>query len=332
MGTEATLYKILPFRYKQFGGPRVVRIYAKMGAFWPMVKQIMRNPFSRHSYKRAYTIAIRRVEPFLREKYAPMMVERKVYYQKQSLVHVRSNKVWFCWLQGIEQAPVVIRTCYHSIMQNLADWDVRLIDETNWRNYVDLPDYIIKRWEKKQIPPAHFTDLIRLQLLIRYGGTWIDSTILCTGFTPQNEQYTKSYLDADLFMFQYTRPGSIQWGGIGNWFITACTNNEVLMVLRDMLFAYWKDYDCIIDYYIFHLFFSMLREVFPKEIAAMPYGYCIPSLTLVHHWEEQFDKEKWEQFTSKVCFHKVTYLIKQSILNDKVNYYHYIINKFLTDK
>lgn len=41
-----------------------------------------------------------------------------------------------------------------------------------------LPDYIVKKWEKGRIPADLFSDLLRLELLIRYGGTWIDSTVL----------------------------------------------------------------------------------------------------------------------------------------------------------
>lgn len=129
-------------------------------------------------------------------------------------------------------------------------------------------------------------------------------------------------------MFQYTRPGSNQWGGIGNWFISACTNNEVLMVLRDMLYAYWKDYDCLVNYYVFHLFFSMLREVFAGEIAAMPYGYAIRSLALVAHWGEPFEQEMWERLTSRVCFHKLAYSVKKEVLKGKGNYYQYVIGEY----
>ena len=69
-------------------------------------------------------------------------------------------------------------------MRNLGSigYRITVIDERNWRDYVDLPDYVIRRRERRQIPSAHFTDLLRLELLIRYGGTWIDSTVLCTGF------------------------------------------------------------------------------------------------------------------------------------------------------
>lgn len=62
------------------------------------------------------------------------------------------------------------------------------------------------------------------------------------------------------------------------------TNNEVLILLRDMLYAYWKVFDCTLDYYIFHLFFSMLSREYPDEILAMSYGQSTNSLALLHHW------------------------------------------------
>ena len=238
----------------------------------------------------------------------------------------RSKKVWFCWLQGIESAPLVVKACYSSLQKHLIDRDILLIDNNNWKDYVTLPDYIIQKWERKLIPSPLFSDLIRLQLLIKYGGSWIDSTVLCTGFTPQNEKISKSFLDADLFMFQYTRPGSSQWGGIGNWFITSCTNNEVLLVLRDMLFAYWREYDCVSDYYIFHLFFSMLREVYPEEINSMPYGYAGNSIALGYHLGDKFEAAKWERVTSKVCFHKLAHTVRRSVDQDNDNYYHHIVD------
>lgn len=135
----------------------------------------------------------------------------------------------------------MVKACYNSLVHGewfrVNGYEVIVIDENIWYEYITLPDYINRRREKRQIPSAHFSDLLRLELLIRYGGTWIDSTVLCTG-EPAGGLPLTAYLDADLFMFQYTRPGSSEWGGIGNWFISACTNNEVLMVLRDMLYAY----------------------------------------------------------------------------------------------
>ena len=320
------LFKRLRSYYWKFGGMKVIRFYAKQGLLWPVAKIVFSNPFHKQSYRNAYSAVLNKVEPLLSEKYSPLMKERKDYYATQSLDHHRRNVVWFCWLQGIEQAPPVVKVCYDSLRRHLADTDIRIINAENWGNYVSMPGFIVQKWQKKQIPNPHFTDLIRLQLLIQYGGTWIDSTVLCTGITSQNEKQTKSFLDADLFLFQYTQPGSNQWKGIGNWFISSCTNNEVLLVLRDMLLAYWKDYDCLVDYFVFHLFFSMLRDVYPAEIDAMPYGYAGYSVGLGYHLGSKFKAEKWERLTANVAFHKLTYNVRKEVLRGKNNYYHHIMN------
>lgn len=263
-----------------------------------------------------------------------MEIAELVRKEASAMEHKRSKIIWFCWLQGIENAPEVVKACYNSLTRHLGiagqarneGYEVKVIDEKNWREYIDLPDYIIRRREKKQIPPAHFSDLLRLELLIKYGGTWIDSTVLCTGVKNDNENANVNYLDTDLFMFQYTQPGSSEWGGIGNWFISACADNPALTVLREMLLAYWRDYDCVLDYYIFHLFFSMLREVFPEEIEAMLYAYAPRSLALVHHWGEPFDKAKWQRLTERVCFHKLTYMKDKVPAKVEGTYYEYILN------
>ena len=326
------LLHLLKTRYTQLGGLRLVRQYAKMGLLWSVAKTVLRHPFSKQTYKQVYLDTVRKVEPILVKEYIPVMKEIAERTSTGSgtcsptaLEHKRNKIIWFCWLQGIENAPEVVRACYNSLTR-LTGYSLIVIDEKNWREYIDLPDYIIRRREKKQIPPAHFSDLLRLELLIKYGGTWIDSTVLCTGFNNDNENANANYLDTDLFMFQYTQPGSSEWGGIGNWFITACTNNEVLMVLRDMLYAYWREHDCVLNYYLFHLFFGMLREVFPEQIAAMPYAYAPRSLALVHHWGEPFDEAKWQRLTERVCFHKLTYMKDKLPVKVEGTYYEYILN------
>ena len=115
---------------------------------------------------------------------------------------------------------------------------------------------------------------------------------------------------------------------ISNWFITACSNNEVLIVLRDMLYAYWKDYDCTLDYYIFHLFFGVISKEFPDIISNMPYGYSPSSLTLLHHWGEKFDQMKWEKLIPKVCFHKLAFRVDKNVKQNKENYYNYILSEY----
>ena len=341
--------KKLITRYKQFGGAKLVWQYVKLGALGPAIKAGVRCLLKRQSFKAIYPEVLLKIEPFLIQKYGSKVQEFKKFNSSRELKHEHPKVIWWCWLQGYDAAPPIVKACYNSLMrefkgssvqevQGLSDgYEIKVIDAENWKEYVELPDYIEKKWEKKQIPPALFSDLLRLELQIKYGGTWIDSTVLCTGFnglssssgstsSPSVQEF-KRYLDADLFLFQYTKQGSIPVS-ISNWFISACSNNEVLMVVREMLYAYWKDYDCVLDYYIFHMFFAMISKEYPEQIVAMPYGQSQNSLVLLHHWGEMFDQRKWDKLTEKVCFHKLAFRTKDSVKATRDNYYNYILNTY----
>lgn len=328
-------FKKLTTRYHQFGGIRLVWQYTKLGVLPVVVKGFFRCLYKRKSFKVIYPEVLKRVEPFLITKYGSRVQEFKKFNSLRELKHEHPKVIWWCWLQGKEQAPPIVKACYNSLVQEFKssgvqeaqglneEYEIKVIDAENWKEYVELPDYVVKKWEKNQIPPALFSDLLRLELLIKYGGTWIDSTVLCTGNV--NDNHNENFLNADLFVFQYTRPGEKWSGNISNWFISAHSNNEVLMTLRDMLFAYWKDYNCTLDYYIFHLFFSIVAKEYPEQIAAMPYGYSVWSIALMHHLGDTFNKKQWDKLVSKVCFHKLAFRLSDDIKNNKDNYYNYLL-------
>lgn len=156
-----TILRTFILRFRQFGGWKVFIAYAKMGALWPVINTIIRHPFNRKTYRRAYSAGMKKVEPYLKDKFTPILKQRKTYYSLQRLEHGRRKTVWFCWLQGLSKAPALIKACYNSLCDNLPkDYEIEVIDDTNWRDYVELPVYIIKRWEEKQIPPALFYNFL----------------------------------------------------------------------------------------------------------------------------------------------------------------------------
>ena len=124
---DTGLLPLLKTRYTQLGGLRLVREYARLGMLWPMVKAMARNPLSRQSYKNAYAVALRRVEGLLQEKYRPVMREIAEQVRNEGgstgsptvrLEHKRSKFIWFCWLQGLEAAPEVVKACYSSLVRH----------------------------------------------------------------------------------------------------------------------------------------------------------------------------------------------------------------------
>lgn len=328
-------FQKLTTRFKQFGGLKKVWQYAKLGVLPVGVRKFFYCLIKRQSFKAIYPEVLCKIEPILITKYSLRVREFKKFLDEPCDIAERNGSrefeyehpkvIWWCWLQGLDKAPEIVKACHRSLQKNLKDYEIRIIDSENWSQYVQLPNYIVERWNKKQIPPALFPDLLRLQLLIEHGGSWIDSTVLCTGFSTQKTQIAQKYLEAPLFLFQYTPEGTTKNISISNWFISAHSNNEVLMTVRDMLFAYWKDYNCTLDYYIFHLFFAMVAEQYPEQIVAMPYGYSVWSITLMHHLGDTFNQEQWDKLISKVSFHKLAYRLSDDIKNNKDNYYNYVL-------
>ena len=47
-------------------------------------------------------------------------------------------------------------------------------------------------------------------------------------------------------------------GRLGNWFLASEPNHYVVAMLREAHYAYWRAYDHVVDYYLFHHLFEML--------------------------------------------------------------------------
>lgn len=329
---QSRTYKRALARFKQLGGFRLLREYARYGVLCKSGRITMRGFLKRKPLKVIYSEILRLITPAIETKYRPAIPEIIENYKDVVVSKENSEIVWFCWLQGMGNAPTVVKKCYANLERFLEGRRIVVIDESNLEQYVTMPEIIVERWRKHQIPAALYSDIIRLELLIKYGGTWIDSTVLCTGssFLFQGEERSiQDYLDAELFLFQFRKPTENVYKGISNWFITARAGHPMLMMVRDLLVKYWEENDCVLSFFIFHMFFSMIVEQKPSLIAKMPYGYGPNSLFLENHLGEEFIQEKWERLVAQVCFHKLTYRLDRCITESQGNYYDMIFRNII---
>lgn len=125
-------------------------------------------------------------------------------------------------MQGIDNAPDIVKVCYQSIKKWMPDRKIHVIDQNNLFEYVNLPDYIINKWKKEIISNTLFSDFIRLSVLTQFGGIWVDATVLMTGKLPD---YIKN---ADFFMYQSNDYDVTKIGE--SWFIKANAHNRILQV------------------------------------------------------------------------------------------------------
>lgn len=82
--------------------------------------------------------------------------------------------IWRYWATGWETAPFVVKKCTESIHRYASDYEIIDIDDKNVENYIQLPEKLLNT---KNFPVQTKSDLIRIMLLAKYGGVWIDATI-----------------------------------------------------------------------------------------------------------------------------------------------------------
>ena len=233
-----------------------------------------------------------------------------------------SDTVWTMWLQGIENAPDIVKRCIESQQKYIPDKKFVFLDKDNIGEYVNLPGYIEDKWKSGIIGNAQYSDLVRNDLLIKYGGYWIDSTVLFTD--------NKLISDIDkmpLFMFSYYYFGfNPEIMELNNWFIHCCSNNNMLCLLQKMLLEYWKDYDHSANYFIYQIFESIVNDFYDEEYAAMPIISQVQSHVLATYIYDDFDKTRYEILKKTTGVHKLSTRFEAEKISQKGTFYDVVIN------
>lgn len=318
-------------RFVQFGGWRLILQYARMGLLWTGVKALIRCVVSGKSFKAAYPAVTERVDEILIERYRHILDENKDRFSKanpnsgkrrESAV---SRIIWSAWLQGLDNAPEMVNVCLESHQKHLPGYEFRVLDMENYRQWVELPEWVEEKYARGMIPAALFSDVLRVAVLKRYGGVWMDASVLCTGFG--NQQLQKQWTEVEnsrFAVFRYYRKGDRYPSGLSNWFIAATPDNIVLTSVYDMLTAYWRDYDCTIDYYMMHLFISCALKAFPEMEREMPKLNSRYSFFLGDALSRTYSQEAWQELVDHVAIHKLNYRKADEARKNPQSYYNFI--------
>jgi len=127
--------------------------------------------------------------------------------------------IWMYWHQGFMDSPELIKMCFTSWKIRNPEYELRFLDHESVHKYIDIPSYIdIMR---KDIPIQKYANHIRLNLLNKYGGIWVDANIYC--FVPLDHWLNANLMKQGIFMFT----NSFQDRLIANWFIASEPNNYI---------------------------------------------------------------------------------------------------------
>lgn len=257
----------------------------------------------------------------LRKRYKRFIED---YIKKHNISYnnqVCNDKVWVCWLQGFDNAPELVQECILSQQAHLKNQEYILLTEKNYSQYVDFPDFIIEKMKKGTISKTHFSDLLRLELLKKYGGTWIDATVYLSDELP-------SYMvNSHLFVFQDLKPGlDGHCTALSSWFMTASAQNPIISLTLALLYEYWRTHDKMIDYFLLHDFFQLAIEAYPSEWnTVIPFSNSTPHILLLRLFEK-YDPEVWKAVKEQTPVHKLSYKFDEKEFLKKGTYFDEILN------
>ena len=308
---------------KKQGGLQLLKRYAKSGALFTALVEFMLLGKNKKALEILRLSADYKTKKKLEKKYAKHLELFECEYDS-SCPHIQSNEVWVCWFQGMEEAPELVKKCYESLKRNLRDRDIILITSDNLSDYVKFPEYIIEKWNQGIISHTHMTDLLRLELLITYGGTWIDSTVLCTRDIEEIPEY---YFDSDLFFYQTLKPGRDgQATVLSSWYMSAATNNKILMATRYLCYEYWKKNNDMVDYFLLHDFFQIVLEYYEEDWhAVVPVSNSAPHILLLRLFDK-YDEKMFEYIKEQTPFHKLSYKFTEEQKNRSDTFYKYVVS------
>lgn len=305
--------------FRKAGGWNVLRQYARAHVLLTALTQMLLNGFSKKSLEIVRLAVTNKVLRRLRKKYRHFIEHFKA--QQPSVPHSRSNKVWVCWLQGMENAPALVQKCFASLQKNLPDREIILLTEENYRDYVTFPPHIQSKIDSGAITRTHMSDLLRLELLLNHGGTWIDATVFCSG-----GNIPEYMLDSDLFLFQLLKPGADgQPVLISSWFMTACTNHPILALTRALLYKYWERHKELVDYFLLHDFFQLAIEAYPELWqVVVPFSSSTPHILLLRLFDA-YDEVLYQSICAQTPFHKLSYKFAPEQASLPGTYYQHLI-------
>lgn len=157
-----------------------------------------------------------------------------------------SSNIWIFWWQGVENAPQIVKMCINNVKKYVNNRKICILTKDNYRDYVDIPDYIIEKLKNEKISITAFSDILRIQLLYQNGGIWLDATALITDDIDKNiVQYPFYTIKHNLYADFHVCKGL--WT---SFFLASGKNNTILEFFKDMYFEYFKENNYIITYFL----------------------------------------------------------------------------------
>lgn len=209
-------------------------------------------------------------------------------------------KVWSMWWQGEAQADKLFRMCIDSARRHTHQ-PVITLDKDNYRQYFELPDYILRKHAEGKIALQHICDLMVVSILAAEGGFFTGATVWWS------QDATEELLRAPFWTCRAVSESRVnmsrsRWVG---YVMAGRKEFPLFSFARDCLQEYWKNSDKIVDYLLLDYVFELAYQNIPcvrAAIDALPPQNNMLRNELIYHLSDSYDPERFKRYTQGDTF------------------------------
>jgi len=141
--------------------------------------------------------------------------------------------IWILWLQGFAAAPPLVQKCLESWKRHHPAWNVVELDYASLGTSLNLPAIIDVG--RPDLTPQALSDIVRINLLAKHGGVWVDATCFCCR---PLDTWIDDCMGAGFFAFEKPGPDRL----LSSWFLASEPGCHLTLKYRDAVNAYWADH------------------------------------------------------------------------------------------
>jgi hypothetical protein len=213
------------------------------------------------------------------------------------------RRVWVYWDAGFDIAPPIVRLCAAKL-KKFDNIEVVFLTKDTIGKYISFPDHINRKHSEGKISAAHFSDLLRIELLYQFGGIWLDATVFLTG-----KEFPPELLTDDLFFYSMSKPsrnGNPIY--ISSWAMSSPPGHPILDLVRRYLYLYWDNNNKLSNYFLFHIVIcaaiNLHRDIAPQRLGF--YENSAPHLLLLSY-RSPYSSNLYEEIIFISSIHKLSY-------------------------
>ena len=142
----------MKIRKKKSGGPKKFKkleLYSRISFLY--LNKALKNPLILKVAERKHKLVFK----FLEKEQADVIAKYKNLKEKKH-DEVGERYIWTLWWQGEDHAPEIVKICHNQLKKNANGAKVIIITKDNYKDYIELPPYILEKREKGYITIQQF--------------------------------------------------------------------------------------------------------------------------------------------------------------------------------